>query len=985
MKSISPLPALIGALTISLPIAHATDIPTVLVGSPGNDAQSAANRSHAFSGGDGRGSVAYSYHIGTTSVTNSQYVAFLNAVAASDPHGLYFEFMTLSASGGIERFGAEGSYTYQAKAGMENKPVIYVNFWDAARFANWLTNGRPTGAQDDDTTETGMYALGGVTNPTNNTVFRDAAAWEAGGVAIASEDEWFKAAYFNPATGDYSLYATGSDLAPTAESPPGGANSANVDGGPGVLTDAGAYLNATSHFGTHDQLGNTWDWVETIRYTTNRKMLGGSFLEPASEGRSQASGFNHGHATAQFRDIGFRVTSLNPIQTQPPAPVCEACAIGFEDHDTRDFRFAPASTVNLPAIVRGPDAVGELDFQVSVVGGTAVPGVHFVNDFPRILSFGENDFNPIVPSFETLSVAPEEERTVILEIESLAAGTLVGQASTIIVSIRGAAVADVPVSPVAVTITSPDVVEGGLTNLEFITLDIVFAEPVTGFHLRDLNNTNYTGVSLTGEGAVYQAVVSPVADGFVKVAIPAVRANAAAPPFHATAHVEITFDSDQTAPQSEILTDHITRVGDELTGRFGVADPVGGVENRMLWIKKPGATEWEPDPLLTIGMNLDERYPPLGEWEPDPLMPPPAQAGDPLHLLPLDQWEPDPLFDPDTWEPDPLMPTVYAWNYTPDAGPGIYRFAIVATDAAGNAVVEPTSDEDGVAVVWNSAPNAPFSYDSISGGGTFLFPMTNELTVALEFDPGVLGGPITVTRTVGSPPIESGIWSYMPPKPDIVLGEYLDITGSFTGGDATLVWDYDPAHAPEFAGNFNTFYRINESGDYLAHFDATPTGNRLTASGIDGFSRWIAGVGAVRTYQRWVDTYELDPAHSDPAASHDGDGVPNLIKYALGITPGQLITDRSLLPALSSEDVIDFSSGGLEPAPHSVFRFKRHLDRTDVMVAAEYSLDLAEWFPLMDEFDPDEPVGGELEPRRALKAISEDEDKVFFRLSVESM
>ena len=46
-------------------------------------------------------------------------------------------------------------------------------------------------------------------------------------------------------TGDdnYWLYPTQSDTEPTAEAPPGGANSANYIGGPGTVTDVGAYDN----------------------------------------------------------------------------------------------------------------------------------------------------------------------------------------------------------------------------------------------------------------------------------------------------------------------------------------------------------------------------------------------------------------------------------------------------------------------------------------------------------------------------------------------------------------------------------------------------------------------------------------------------------------------------------------------------------------------------------------------------------------------
>lgn len=317
--------SLLASLLASTLGAQVLVIPTSVIGDPHNAAQSAANRNHAFSGGDGRGAVGYTYHIGTTSVTNNQYVAFLNAVAATDTHGLFRDFMETSSHGGIQRSGSDGSYTYSAKPGMGDMPVVYVNFFDAARFANWLTNGQPSGAQGVGTTETGVYNLGGVTNPVNTSVVRDAAAWAAGGVAIASEDEWFKAAYYNPATGFYSLYGTGSDTAPTTEAPPGGSNSANISGALSTLTIAGAYADSTSHYGVHDMVGNSWDWVETILFTTNRRFLGGSFEDDLSEGRSAPSGFNHGHATTEWRSNGFRVTSLQAI----PEPSTYAALLGL--------------------------------------------------------------------------------------------------------------------------------------------------------------------------------------------------------------------------------------------------------------------------------------------------------------------------------------------------------------------------------------------------------------------------------------------------------------------------------------------------------------------------------------------------------------------------------------------------------------------------------------------------------------------------------
>ena len=49
------------------------------------------------------------------------------------------------------------TYSYSVAADWANRPVNYVSFWDAARFANWLHNGQPTGAQGPGTTEGGAY------------------------------------------------------------------------------------------------------------------------------------------------------------------------------------------------------------------------------------------------------------------------------------------------------------------------------------------------------------------------------------------------------------------------------------------------------------------------------------------------------------------------------------------------------------------------------------------------------------------------------------------------------------------------------------------------------------------------------------------------------------------------------------------------------------------------------------------------------------
>ncbi len=110
-------------LALAASAAQAVTIPTVPIDNAGN-----APDTH----GAGYGAVAYDYRIGTIEVTNAQYVAFLNAVAATDTYGLYSPWMGSTTQGGITRTGTSGSYIYSVKADAgsytyANKPVVFVS------------------------------------------------------------------------------------------------------------------------------------------------------------------------------------------------------------------------------------------------------------------------------------------------------------------------------------------------------------------------------------------------------------------------------------------------------------------------------------------------------------------------------------------------------------------------------------------------------------------------------------------------------------------------------------------------------------------------------------------------------------------------------------------------------------------------------------------------------------------------------------------
>jgi len=162
----------------------------------------------------GYGSVDYSYAIGKYTVTNCEYAEFLNAVASTDTYGLYTTNMSIEIRGGINRSGDPGSYTYAVRTNMSNKPVVFVSWFDCARYCNWLHNNKPSGSQDNTTTETGAYTLNGVTSGLDITRNVNAAYY------IPTENEWYKAAYYHPnklGTGPgYWLFATQKDFTPQA-------------------------------------------------------------------------------------------------------------------------------------------------------------------------------------------------------------------------------------------------------------------------------------------------------------------------------------------------------------------------------------------------------------------------------------------------------------------------------------------------------------------------------------------------------------------------------------------------------------------------------------------------------------------------------------------------------------------------------------------------------------------------------------------------
>lgn len=181
------------------------------------------------------------------------------------------------------------------------------------------------------TTETGSYALTG-----NNGIITNTGT---GAYWLPSESELYKAAYYDPNKGGpgvdgYWTYPTKSDSAP-GNVIGSSANQANyiTDLGTNVysvtqsssfsstqnyLTDAGAFAESGSAYGTFDQGGNVWEWNDAVIDDVlffSRGLRGGAWKFNANTLRS--SGRNRTDPAVENRNFGFRIATI-----PEPASVC---------------------------------------------------------------------------------------------------------------------------------------------------------------------------------------------------------------------------------------------------------------------------------------------------------------------------------------------------------------------------------------------------------------------------------------------------------------------------------------------------------------------------------------------------------------------------------------------------------------------------------------------------------------------------------------
>ena len=272
--------AVLASISLVSPAMATVNIAYTSIGNAGNAADTT-----------GYGAVSYGYNIGTYDVTNAQYVEFLNAKGASNSAGIYNSSMGHSGGsynyGNITQSGSSGSYTYSVSSTYASNPVVGVTWFDAARFCNWLQNGQGSGSM-----ETGAYTLSGATS---GIISANADAQ----IRLPSEDEWYKAAYYNGGTGTYSLYPDGRNDITPADANYNINNNGVVDVTYGTPSSYGAHIG-----------GNVVQWNDAVISSSSRGLRGGCWGNGAFDFFLASSYRPSISPTSVYNYVGFRVASV---------------------------------------------------------------------------------------------------------------------------------------------------------------------------------------------------------------------------------------------------------------------------------------------------------------------------------------------------------------------------------------------------------------------------------------------------------------------------------------------------------------------------------------------------------------------------------------------------------------------------------------------------------------------------------------------------
>ncbi|MGP1309744.1 MAG: hypothetical protein ACTS27_06065 [Phycisphaerales bacterium] len=221
------------------------------------------------------GGVDRTYRMSTTEMTGGQWHEFVLAYA---PYvGDQWNTSTFGGNSHWIGDGADGVPQYTLFSDPQAR--VQVGWRFAARYCNWLHNGKPTGPDVPQWIfETGAYDTSTFTSNPDGSVNDQATRSPGAKFWIPSRDEWVKAAYWDPnrygeGQGGYweQPYASDDPAATGPASQGGETNAGPIIEGTGYLV--GSYADADAPWGLLDVSGGESEWLEDFQFGYPRDRL----------------------------------------------------------------------------------------------------------------------------------------------------------------------------------------------------------------------------------------------------------------------------------------------------------------------------------------------------------------------------------------------------------------------------------------------------------------------------------------------------------------------------------------------------------------------------------------------------------------------------------------------------------------------------------------------------------------------------------------
>ena len=279
----------------------------------------------------GRGSVNYEYRMATTEITTGQWLEFMNTVNARNERGSFiFDPLHWGAEEDFSYTGPGDRFKLRADLGEKaaRMPVAGMTWEDAARYCNWLHNGKQS---DASTLGYGAYDASGFNMPGSGALEDQERRLPGAKFWIPSFDERLKAVHYDPekvnedgSVGGWWLGPYGSDELPLFGFPEDGGESSggviSISKDFDLIPVVGAYETRTP-WGLADASGGVSEWLEDP-FSFHNGVYDSRWVDG-----SAAFGFGSDWAysfTAEFgigAAVGLRIASV-------PAPG-SLCMLGF--------------------------------------------------------------------------------------------------------------------------------------------------------------------------------------------------------------------------------------------------------------------------------------------------------------------------------------------------------------------------------------------------------------------------------------------------------------------------------------------------------------------------------------------------------------------------------------------------------------------------------------------------------------------------------